>query len=411
LWLSGPAHHAAFSADGRWLAAGGPTETRIWDTATRTPLGPPLPQGADEVRWVAFSPNGRWLAGATKGQPLIWRLPSADESIVKLEAGLSAYFAGQLGQGRKALPALFAGSDDVRFFHQARLRHLGSDHRLALPHLDALARADGNAVALIQLSIACRKARKWAPGLEAIDRLLKANPKVKSAHWLRGSLLLGQGRAAEALKELDEVLAAGIEDAYTQVDRGRALLALGRWQEADTAVWRGFVLQKTTNPDELPLGALSSLAAGNAERYQKTCEQLAGLLDDARDEETLASLVDLFTIGPARAKKPAVLVARAKQALAEAPNSPRRQFTLGLALVRAGEASDAQPLLKRCLNEGPPAVRVMARYALALFRPLDEATTWLGRARAARRACPPMDGLDHARIEAQSRQAEARFRP
>jgi WD40 repeat protein/tetratricopeptide (TPR) repeat protein len=411
LWLAGPVRHAAFSRDGRWMAAAGPSETRVWDTATRTPLGPPLPQGADETRHVAFSPNGRWLAGATEGSPLIWKLPAADEPIAKLEAGLLAYLGGRLEEGRKALPALFTITpDDARSYHRARLRHLGADNRLSLPHHTALAQND-NQLALIQLSIACRKARQWSRGLEAIDRLLKANPKVKSAHWLRGSMLLGLHRPTEALKELDLVLGAGIEDAYTQVDRGRALLALGRWREADEAVWRGFVLQKTTNPDELPLGALSSLAAGNLERYQKTCEQLAPLLDAPPDDETLTSLVDLFTIGPSTAKKPADLVPHAKQALAEAPNSPRRLLALGLTHVRAGEAARALPLLKRCLNEGPPAVRVLARYALALALPLDEATTWLGRARAARRASASMDGMDHAKIEALARQAEARFRP
>ena len=56
----------AFSPDGKILAAGSADDTiRLWDVATRRPLGPPLTGHTDTVNRVAFSPDGTILASAT----------------------------------------------------------------------------------------------------------------------------------------------------------------------------------------------------------------------------------------------------------------------------------------------------------------------------------------------------------
>lgn len=392
LWLVGPARHATFSPDGRWVAACGPRLTRVWSTSSGLPLCPPLPQEKHEAAWLAFSPDGLSLAAATRDRALIWALPRAEGPAEKLEAGLSAYLKGDLAPGRSELPALFSvTAQGSRAFYQSRLHLFGAEHRLALPHYDALARA-GGPVELVALCRACRRAQKWTRGLEAVDQLLRVNPKAEGARGLRGSMLLGLGRAEEAIKELARVPAGG-------ADRGLAFLALGRWREADEA------LKSSRDP---ALVALSALLAGDQARYQKACEKLAPLLEGPVGDVN-APLVGLFVLGPAKAKGPVELPALARRALAQAPNSPRRLLILGLAHLRAGQPAAALAPLKRCEIEGPPAVRGMAMYALAL--PLDEATTRLGRARAARRACRRMDGPDHAWVEALARQAEARFRP
>ncbi|WP_405145478.1 helix-turn-helix domain-containing protein [Sphaerisporangium sp. NBC_01403] len=60
---AGPVTAVAFSRDGTLLATAGQDRTvRLWDAATRRPLGAPLTGHTDWVNTVVFSPDGRTLA-------------------------------------------------------------------------------------------------------------------------------------------------------------------------------------------------------------------------------------------------------------------------------------------------------------------------------------------------------------
>ncbi|MFJ9643890.1 WD40 repeat domain-containing protein [Streptomyces sp. NPDC101206] len=63
----------AFSPDGGLLAAGGWSgEVRLWEAATRTPIGDRLTRDLSSVHSVAFSPDGRLLAAAGSGGVWLW---------------------------------------------------------------------------------------------------------------------------------------------------------------------------------------------------------------------------------------------------------------------------------------------------------------------------------------------------
>jgi WD40 repeat protein len=63
----------AFSPDGKLIATASWDETaRVWDLATRQPIGPPITH-RDAVRSVAFSTDGHWLATASNDRTArIW---------------------------------------------------------------------------------------------------------------------------------------------------------------------------------------------------------------------------------------------------------------------------------------------------------------------------------------------------
>lgn len=68
--------------------------------------------------------------------------------------------------------------------------------------------------------------------LESCTKVLKANPRDSEARYVRGSLLGGVGRDAEAIEDLNYsiLLAPKFADAY--YNRSAAYLALGEWRKA-----------------------------------------------------------------------------------------------------------------------------------------------------------------------------------
>lgn len=87
-----PARTLVWSADGRWLAAGGERAVQVWDFRGKAPLTDPL-QIPDVLKVVRFSPDGRHLLTAAgndaiaPGAARLWELPSLNPVPASLEHG------------------------------------------------------------------------------------------------------------------------------------------------------------------------------------------------------------------------------------------------------------------------------------------------------------------------------------
>ena len=85
---AGSVNAVAFSRDGRTLASGGHDGTvRLWDVATRRQFGGPLTGHTGAVVSVAFSPDGRTVAsGGQDGTVRLWDGPPAGRSATRSPA-------------------------------------------------------------------------------------------------------------------------------------------------------------------------------------------------------------------------------------------------------------------------------------------------------------------------------------
>ena len=86
---SGPVFAVAFSPDGKILASAGDRSMRLWDMATRRPIGHPLTGHTGGVISVAFSPDGKTLAGGGAQGVRLWDVGTGHQ--------IRNHFAGQTG--------------------------------------------------------------------------------------------------------------------------------------------------------------------------------------------------------------------------------------------------------------------------------------------------------------------------
>src|SRR4029077_5501379 len=101
---------------------------------------------------------------------------------------------------------------------------------------DLLKNDPSNAVAKRALASVSLALRSYDQSLKLVDELLKADAKDGEAIILRGQILLGQGKRAEAVTELQKAINVQPNSTFARYLLGRAYYADQKWDQA-ASVW------------------------------------------------------------------------------------------------------------------------------------------------------------------------------
>ena len=124
----------------------------------------------------------------------------------------------------------------------------------------------------LQVLLGITLAETFAEGaVNALKKAVELGAGSAQVRTLLGGLYLEAGQPEEALVQLDEALAADDANAAAHLDRGLALIQLGRYDEAATPLERAAELSPSDPYPHLALGALYMEFLGNS---QKASEHL-----------------------------------------------------------------------------------------------------------------------------------------
>jgi WD40 repeat protein len=330
----------AYSPDGRRLATASWDRTvKVWDVGTgREALT--LRGHTGPVRGIAYGPDGRRIASASDdGTVKIWDVETGQEALSLRGHSGAIESPAYSPDGRRIASA---GSDGtVKVWDGSPVTPEWQAERLALAdrHWEVWQRREAED---------CERQNQWFAARWHLDRLIAATPGDGPLH----------------------------------ARRGRALLELGRWDEADADFARAFA----TGTDILLrfYHAPLKLHFGDTEGYRSTCAEMLEQLERSGDPAALRSIVNISTLAPDAVADPARLVRVAERSAARNKGFPGNDAILGQALYRAGQYKESVKYLEKYASDPTSAESPSCWLFLALAHQglghADRAQTWLGKA-------------------------------
>jgi putative PEP-CTERM system TPR-repeat lipoprotein len=203
------------------------------------------------------------------------------------------------------------------------------------------------------------------------DEAIKIARQIQTSHpdklvglTLEGDIQMSAKQPAQALAAYDKAASKQAE-ATLLIKQHRALAALGRATEGETrlSTWL------KQHPDDMGVRAQYAESLLTRDQYGPAAEQYRYLSAKAPN-----NLVVLNNLAYALAQmKDHQAVQVAQQALALAPDHPATLDTMGWALLKTGQATQALPYLKKALSKQPDAGDIHYHLAAALAESGDKA--------------------------------------
>jgi predicted O-linked N-acetylglucosamine transferase (SPINDLY family) len=199
---------------------------------------------------------------------------------------------------------------------------------------------------LFQTAYAHLQARRLAEAEDACRQALRLDPRHSSSLYLMATIMAEAGLPAESLAFLDQAIVLGPNVAEAHGNRGIALMALGRLDEAEQAIRRAIELDPTRAE---PRYALGNLKAQQKQPQAAFEAFLQALQIDPRDGRSWTNMgIALQQMG-----KLDDALAAYERARSLLPNEAAVYYTMGIAFHGQGLALDALAANMRALELDP----------------------------------------------------------
>jgi tetratricopeptide (TPR) repeat protein len=203
-----------------------------------------------------------------------------------------------------------------------------------------------------------------------LDEILDSGRRFADVFHLRGVCLSLLGQADRALEDFDRALALNPRYVDALVHRGVVLVELGRTAEADACFQRAAVVgQDGANGFSRPVASrLANLHASVGDAYAEAGAFGEAIREYRRAVELGPEFHDLryrlarFLIESGR---PLEAREELERIVSAQPGFVDAQAALGLAHYLSGDATGAQEIWNRCLQQRPDNARVGAYLAMA----------------------------------------------
>ena len=194
--------------------------------------------------------------------------------------------------------------------------------------------------------------------LESYGKALTLRPDLNDPRAKRAVVLLRLDRPAEALPELDRVIAASPSKAHLWQARGEARFQLAQYADAASDLGRALDLAPQDKDIRRAL-ARADLGAGDLEGAWRTLSLVLGESQDDSADLTLAAMVALLT------NRMSVAEGLVRRAIDIKPGEGTAQAILALHVLRQGDADAARDAAELAVAFAPEDAEIAAVAKLA----------------------------------------------
>ncbi|HWP66817.1 MAG TPA: hypothetical protein VNO26_12970 [Candidatus Limnocylindria bacterium] len=224
---------------------------------------------------------------------------------------------------------------------------------------EKVARNPGDPAVRLEQALGFEAAGEWEQALAALDRAAVLGADRDEVSGLRARVLLGAGRADDAKRELDALIARRPDAPGPYLQRAHALVRLGRAADAAADFEKAVDALPRVTPEDVFAWRDALLAAGRRADAVRALDR--GMLRVGHVPSLELAAIDL----DAALGRYQSAIRRIDRLVAQSPTNPAYLARRGELLAKSGAAAEARAAYVQALAliEGRPAARRSQRTA------------------------------------------------